>query len=436
MVQIIPNNLLTHGRMIGFVLREGRHEAAFAIATEELLAQSLPTNEQIAKDTPKLDVEIGDLLVAYKVDGEQKRVFVKFTDLFGDKQDVARQFVIPRPGADDDMPFLGSHMLKAREALFMATAGADADPQHRRLLGALQASFERILDERDAFPDSAVKDAWNASIIDTFGNVELPVSPDAFLRKIEADNIRVAIGKLERDNPDALSSDPSGVEEILTAAGVGGGILRGATVRAPGGQRLRDADLVRMVQSNDRLCREIFGAVTKTEISNLSVRFISLDEHRALVDHFERTDTTLKGEWVDEVRQRMAAITSGAGMRQYTFEAVLGSDGGRDVLLITDNSSASMNYEGGRGTAYLYSWPTVDRQPAMEVNRGQVATFGINEVPDEAEIERLQTVLSGLQDRYHDHDEGGDFDIDEGDDFDLDDNDDNDIGALPEPRPY
>lgn len=418
MAQIIPAKLMRAGAMTGYVSIDGElANAQFVVATQELLAAAMPGADEGDKVTR--EVQVGDFIAIHGAGEDTKRVHVPFVDLFGENAEVADNFTIQKPGTDEQMRFLGRHMLKARESLFVATAGAEADPAHRRLLGALQGSFERVLQNLDDFPNEAAKQALMAASIDAMGGARLPVEPEAFLRKVRAEGLRMQIAEIQPEHPDALRRDPVGVDALLADAGLGGGALRGAAVRGPAGVMLREADMLRMVSANDRLCREVFGAVTTTDIANLSVRLLTPAEHTRLVEHFEESEATLNGEWVDEVRRRMSAITSGA-MPGYRFQAVVASQAGRDVLLVTDSVSDGLNTPEGRGVAYLYSWPTADRQPLIEVNRGHVTTFGEDDVPSEDEVRRLEGVLEAMA--------GNEFDFDEDDDDELE------LGALPEPR--
>jgi hypothetical protein len=421
MASIIAQKLFAAGQMTGFIRNEGQLiEANFVVATEELLAVSGPAVDEGQVATR--EVEVGDFLAFYSENGETKRVHVPLAGLFASDNLVKDQFVIARPGTDEYMRFLGPHMLRARESLFVAineNPDIDANAQVRRLLGALQGSFERIQNEPEAFPAEALKDAFTASMIDAYGNAQLPVEPEAFLRKVRADALRLEIGRMEPGHPDALGRDPVGVDGILQNAGMEGAVDRGAAVRAPGGRLIGDRDMIRMLSANDRLCREVFGAATSTTIEDLSVKLLKVSEVEALREHFEQEDAIEQGEWVDEVLGRMRAITQGA-MPRYQFEATIASVDGRDVLLVTDSVGGTMGFnDGSQGVGYLYSWPTADRRPTMEVNRGLIATFGAEDVPSEEELDRLERVRNEL---------GARFDDDYGDDYD-----DDDFGELPEP---
>jgi hypothetical protein len=417
MVAILPKKILDESvAMAGHVSNEdGIVDARFVIATDDILAQAVPTEAEQGAAT--LDVEPGDFLAVYRgADQQVHRVKVSFRDLFDEKADVANQFLVGRPGTDESMRFLGRHMLKAREELFLATRenGGTELAGARRLLGSLQFCFEQIDADPEAYPADAQKDAFMARIVDAMGDVALPVEPEAFIRKARADAIRSRIAGIDPRHPDGLSRDPSNMDEVLIDAGLaGGGVYRGAEVRGPAGQKLNDAAMVRIVQSNDRLCREVFGAMTKAEISALSVRMISVSEAATLRRHFEETGAELGGEWIDTVRARIGALTTG-NFQGYTFQATIAEKDGRDILVVTDSVSNQAN------VGYVYSWPTVDRHPVMDVARGRIATFGEEDVPSEAEVARLAMVLEDLEENNND--------------FDMDDDID-EAFALPVPRP-
>ena len=78
-------------------------------------------------------------------------------------------------------------------------------------------------------------------------------------------------------------------------------------------------------------------------------------------------------------------------MPGYRFEMDVFCEGGRDFLTISDNVGQKNN------VAFVYSWPTSERIPVMEIEIGRVLNVSPEEDPGEEEIERLSLVLGQLE---------------------------------------
>ncbi|MCW3782596.1 hypothetical protein [Defluviimonas salinarum] len=293
-------------------------------------------------------------------------------------------------GAPRRIPFTGLNMLSAREQLIaMSERGTSLSADQGGVLAGIQGVLEIISANPDTerFGGALVGQAFIASMIDGAGHVRLSVSDEEFGRKARADMIRAQISRLARDHPDGLSG-AAPLATLLREAGLSSAAARsGAEVRAAGGAMVTEEALRRMVTANDRLCREVFGAMTTTPIEKLGVAMISPAELEALVEEF--SDRILTGEWVDRICSRAERIAGGA-MHGYSFRTCMISTDGRDILAISDPVGDAA------GQAFLYSWPSVERLQIAETDAGHIVNISPEEVPDETEIARLKVVLDAL----------------------------------------
>lgn len=287
------------------------------------------------------------------------------------------------------IPFTGPSLFTARQSLaHLGEAGA-LDINGQRALAGIQGYFEHVLADPQSERHSAgmVAQAYMASITDSYGPIDFPVSDAEIRRKAAADALRREIAAIDPAHADAMGAGRGFVEALAEhgletlAAAQGGQILAGGR-RATVDQALRNA-----VAANERLCRDVFGAMTRTSIDDLDVSAVRLASYEALLPRLDNQRHA--GPWMDEVRARVATITCGV-MPGYESRLEMISDGGRDFLFVVDTPSRAA------GFAAVYSWPTESRQPLMEIGAGRSVNISAADIPSEAEIARLTRVRTGL----------------------------------------
>ena len=285
----------------------------------------------------------------------------------------------------------GSGMLPLREKMIaMTRAGRALEEGHRHALSGIQEIFEMVscAPDTDRFPARLIAQAYHASMIDSFGEVELGISDEEFARKSRADLCRARIGQLAPAHVDAMDSSRP-LRDLLANAGVEiNAAGMGAEIRGAAARQITEEKIRRMILANDRMCREVFGALTLTPIEQLSAAVIAEADHARLLA--QKGNRRLTGPWVDRAEQVTRDITR-SGMPGYQFDFSLFAEDGRDYLMVADNVSRK------NGVAFVYSWPTAMRRPVMEVEAGRMIAVSPADVPDEAEMERLERVLSQLE---------------------------------------
>lgn len=285
---------------------------------------------------------------------------------------------------------LTASFLNLRESLVALTRkDVQMTQGQRRLLMGVQETLEMVSSapDQERFTTALIAEGFQAAMIDAFGDFEMTVTPEQFALKSKADLLRARIGTLDENHPDSLGN-ANDLRNVLGRAGVevnSNGI--GAQIRAAGNQQITEDSMRRSIQSNDQMCRKVFGAMTNTPIEKLSAAMISIEQLGQLRENLG--DRRLTGDWVDAVKERATDITRGA-MGNYSFEMDMFVDGGRDILVIDDTIGRR------NGVAFAYSWPTADRHPIMEIDRGRVYNISPEEVPSEEEIERLTVIVNQL----------------------------------------
>lgn len=414
MVLANPAAVMRRAGFKGFYEDEmgNRVEARFAIVSDETAPPG---------DTENLvNMDSGDLLAVFRVGEEIVRRRLTIDNQFANETYRESAFLSEMPNGEISR-FTGSHLLRVREVLVNASNNGDLSVDHQRLLAGLQSTVEAIGANPDAFPVSAVTQAWMASMIDGSGEIRAPVSEQAFVRKAQADAIRSKIGTLAADHPDGLSASQD-IQEMLRAAGIGERACAsaGAGIRASIGRMANDEEMKRYVAANDRLCREVFGALTTTSIENLDVAILTRDEYEQLAGSLDRSQSRMEGEWVDAIKTRIGDIV-GNRMPGYTYQADLFTEGGRDVLLVRDRPSDERNM------LALYSWPTDSRRPLLDVGNGDVVMVTEADIPSEDEVLRLRGVYEGLV---------GNDNVFYGDEYDDEYEGPDDVARVATPSPY
>ena len=297
---------------------------------------------------------------------------------------------------DGDFSLTGDGMLVLREKILhmmRSDETLELSQSHRNALGGIQDIFEMVsaVPDEERFPAGLISQAFMASMADSFGDgkeIELPVSDEEFSAKSRADLYRARIGNMDPSHPDGIASAGS-LREFLATAGIDvttSGV--GVEIRGSIASSINEETMRRLVLSNDRMCREVFGALTATPIERLSAAVIQLSDLEVLRQG--KAQNRLSGDWIDKATTTAGNITRN-GMPGYVFEMDVFSEGGRDIMTISDNVGRQ------NGVAYVYSWPNADRIPYSEIDSGRVLNISPEEIPDKAEIERLQEVIRELE---------------------------------------
>lgn len=393
-MKINPRGLFTTSGIscVKLLLDEGTDDlniipAHAVFITQETVAAARNAGLPVDRNTP--DVAYGDVLVVTRFpDGRSVGEHVPS----GRDAGVALRVLVE--GEEEFLlPFTGRNMLLARERLLsLSERGVPLQPEMQHVLSGIQGIFEIIMGhpDRDRFGSALVGQAFQSNMIDSLGDIRMSVSDEEFGRKARADLLRAQIARIDPDHPDALGSTRA-LRHILSQ----GGILTeatssGATATAMVGARITEEGMRRMVAANDRLSREVFGAMTRTSIENLSAAAISFRD-------FERIrggalGPQLSGPWIEAVGERLEEIF-GDRMAGYHCDMLLVSRDGQDILTVSDPASAQ------HGLAFIYAWPTASRLVDAEIGEGHVVNISPEEVPSEQEIRRLSTVLEHIETR-------------------------------------
>jgi hypothetical protein len=291
---------------------------------------------------------------------------------------------------DKDFGMTGTDMLPLREAMVGMTRnkGTLTKDQSNALV-AVQEIFEMVASAPDIerFPSGMISQAYHATMIDIFGEVEIPIDAESFAAKSRGDLYRARIGMLDPTHPDAMGFARP-LRDILSEAGIDvseNGV--GADITSHAAKKITEEAIRRTIQSNERMCNEVFGAMTGTPVDRLSAAMIPLKSLEKL--RTKKSDSRLSGGWVDHATTTARSITQGgAGV---SFELDVFSEKGRDYLAISDSVGKEND------VAFVYSWPTSERIPVYEIGVGRVLNVSPEEVPDEAELSRLSKVLGQLE---------------------------------------
>lgn len=367
-----------------------RNSARVAFITETTVAASRALSVDDAKYRVKdgdPDVNYGSLVAVIRdADG------IAHAKLFG--PGVGASLYLDCDG--EEIGITGEDMLKLREKVVaMSSRDVQLSDNHRRALSGIQEIFEMVSSapNTDRFSANLIAQSYHASMIDSFGEVRLPVSDEEFSRKGRADLIRAKIGLLDPLHQDAIGNARP-LRSILSDAGCEitlSGVS--AEIRSAAARHINEEAIRRTILANDRMCREVFGAMTSTPIENLSAAMISTDGLEKLRQ--VKSNRRLSGDWIDQVHSRAKEIAQ-AGMPNYKFEMDVFSEDGRDYLTISDNVGMKNN------AAFVYSWPSSERIAAMEIAEGRIINISPEEIPSEDDIQRLSEVLLQLSAAAHD----------------------------------
>jgi hypothetical protein len=340
-------------------------------------------------DDPKwaneLDAEIGDVVViSFDGDGRkvQKIPLSSAADL---------HIKMETHNGETYVPFGGNNMSGLRESLrTKAITDPLTAPETK-----LNADLLSIMRHIAAAPDGdmtveSLRDAYVGMINETFGDAQFDVTPAEIAKKMRTDVIRSEIAKLNPDHPDAFGVSRS-VDELLRRNFMTVFMGTGAEMRSGmySGDQMRAS-----VASNDTLSRKVFGAMTCTRIENLGAAMVSGSKADMLLQRL--ANRKMEGAWIEKSREAIAAVFSQM-MPGYRFEMDMINHEGNDILVVRDNIGAKNQGFSDTGSAYIYSWPEIDRRPTMQIGDGLMATITAADIPSDEEVSRLEAVLSEVQ---------------------------------------
>jgi hypothetical protein len=291
----------------------------------------------------------------------------------------------------EDFGLTGTDMLALREAIVARTReGKKLSRDAMRALGGVQEIFEMVSSAPDTerFPASLIAQAYHASMIDAFGDVDLPIDNESFVRKSRADLIRARIGMLDPSHADAMTT-AAPLRGLLEDAGIkvsANGVC--AEVRHPELREVNEEAIRRTILADERLHHDVFGAVTATPVEKLSAAMIPLDGLSRL--RAAKKAHRLSGEWVGRLATRVRSIIQD-NQPKAKFDIEVFSEKGRDIMAISDAIGQQAK------VAWVYSWPSADRIPVMEVAEGRILNISPEDVPSEEEVKRLTKALGQIE---------------------------------------
>lgn len=320
----------------------------------------------------------------------------------------------PDDGSYRGIPFTGPSMMAARTLLDSDNLpdielAEEVRNQREKVLEGIDCIRDVILQDTnpERFPAHVARDVYFSAIANYAGDIDLGVSDEEFIRKMTADRMRAQIGRLNPDHPDALGNGAADLSQMINAARETGADIN-AAITANGAQvhhgtqaaSMPSSNQMRnMIAQNDRLCREVFGAMTRTDIGDLQVALMNDAGFDGLINHFRANGVVHEGEWINEAHNRVSDIARDR-MPNYSCEMAMGTIDDLDVLVVRDNVSRD-------GHSYAYAWPSEDRLPVMEIGRGHVATISPDEIPSQEEVDRLSREVEAAT-MMHDGDVPGD----------------------------
>jgi hypothetical protein len=356
--------------------------ARAAFVTRESAALSRTTSGKVVAD-----VGYGDVLVmVHMPDGSMRGEHAQA----GADAGVALE-VASASGDSRLIPFTGPSMLTARSMLCELSGSGSVSDDMRRALEGIRGSFELVA----AHPDPSrhrldlVGQAFHAALIDSFGDLELPFSHEAFGRKARADMIRARIASIDPLHPDALgfARDLPG---ILEAAGVQISWSGGLEAKSDMGFDFSEQGMRRAAAANDGLRRNVFGRATRTPVDRIAMSVIPEDDMESLIDR--HLDRRLSGSWIDGLRADLEEAL-GDDMTGGDIEMEMLSIEGRDLMFVRDDISAS------RGHVFVYAWPASDRALVSTSGSRRMLNISPEEIPEIDEIRRLVGSLDQIEAR-------------------------------------
>lgn len=358
--------------------------ARIAFVTEQTVAATRDlarTSEEFRISDGDPDVGYGSIVTAGRTaeggfgrvlnPGEQAAFFV---DVGGEKLNLT-----------------GTGMLGLREKMIaFSRKGGTLDADQRRALSGVQEIFEMVCSapDVDRFTPELIAQSYLAAMIDAFGQTDMPFEAEAFARKSRSDLLKARIGLLDPGHPDALGSAQD-LRTLLSSCGVrvnASGV--GEDIRTPSVRNITEEAMRRTIMGNARMRDDLIGSVTMSPVTELSAALIHSDNYVALKS--EKASRRLSGQWVDHLRSVAREATQNTDDPS-SFDMDVFSEKGRDILVISDQVAKQQD------VAFVYSWKTTDRVAVMDTDMGRVISASEEEVPDDAEIDRLKSVLVSLE---------------------------------------
>jgi len=239
----------------------------------------------------------------------------------------------------------------------------------------------------DAFADIAVKAHADTAMGRISELTRETLLPEDKARVDEAWRIRAEISILSPGHADAAPA-------VLPAAYEGDGEaareLMSGLPRDPEGVSAAQRSAM-AVGGNRDFSTRVFSVATTTPAHRLVASPLSHAGMRTLDQELARYENTESGP---AIIARMQAVTRDA-MPTYDWQGKLYTRDGADVLLMRDQYAA-----------FVYAWDADSRIADVDVEQTVLRRPNANDIPTDAELERLRGVLQGLR-----HDNGAEIDF-------------------------
>ena len=358
-------------------------EARAAFVTDATLEAARAEAERHGEgyDPHSPDVRYGDVLVSWQNEGG---AWCGTHARAG--QDAGIHIALADGERSSILPFTGSSMFMAHDRLTGILASRRRlDEGQSRILEGIRGVFDVIMGAslRGRFPDALTGQVFATHIAGATTRLSLGVTYEEFARHAKIAMIRARIAAENPDHPEAATRiEPLGtiLDRVL-------GKDISPIVRQGTGAAIDEALLRRIARNNPALGDGVIGSLTRTPISSVSARALSLEDMKLLSRAMSRS--RLSGDWVEAAGARMNALTDDllAGMEA---QVEIYNIGRRDILVLKDTMSEQS------GGVYLYSWPQTDRRPFSDHGGIRLYHLSPEEVPPAREVERLRRALDEL----------------------------------------
>lgn len=325
-------------------------------------------------------------------DGDPELVFGMIAVAFQRPDKTTGSLLIP-PGKTANLTMLvggaaigmsGANLLTLREAMVShSRTGGALNEDQKKALAAIQEVFGMVRSAPDPerFPDDLIAQAYHAAMIDEFGEHELPIPRENYARSSRATLLKARIAMLDPKSKSGLSS-ASPLKEVLKSSGIdisGNGI----SVKTSAPEGLTE-EAIRMSLAGNKDMSKLISGITATPVMGISAAMVSLNDREQL--RTLKARRKLSGTWVDHIGLEISKALPkgrGAGCDMFSID-------GRDILLVADGVSVRND------AVFLYSWPTADRIPVMDVSGKKMMNISVEEAPEPIEIDALRQELATL----------------------------------------
>ncbi|MEP3665682.1 MAG: hypothetical protein ABJN42_02990 [Roseibium sp.] len=379
-----PSSILTvAGINCHYYAQDGvtRLPAVAAFVTEDSMRA---TRRKKAEGDKQINVNYGDLIVIRTTPSGGKDAVIQplgkhgayFIDIMTDKG--------PKP-----LRFTGAGMLSAREALSnMSETGNDMGADGRNVLSAVSFIFDLASANPDIkrYSGRVVADAFLSVMSEGASAIELSITHEEFARKACGDLIRAEIGMVEPAHKDALMRSMD-LDKILAESGAKVLTSSGNPERGIRGDD--EGDPRNVVMAGQQLSKEVLDRITSTPADVVSVSIVDASSAGSLMEEME--DRALSGPWVSAAEKGLQELL-GKAMPGVAYDFMLAAKEGRDLMIVSEANP------GSEGSIFIYSWPSSDRYPAMDIDGTITMTISPEEIPDFGEISRLSGVLEKMND--------------------------------------